>query len=414
MTVDPLADIPAPAEKRLALRVTPAAQRALRQGHPWLFDQAITGQSGDGWPGDLAVIFDDYRRFLAIGLYDPTSPIRVRVLHHGAPRIIDRAWLSERIAAAAAGRASLPASGTTGYRLVHGENDGLGGLVIDRYEDTLVVKLYSPAWVPRLRELRAVLEDVSPAGCLVLRLSRDCLRWSEYLYGLADGAVLAGPPPAGPVWFSENGLRFEADVLRGQKTGFFLDQRDNRARVGRLAAGRRVLDVFACSGGFSLYAARGRAREVLSVDASAGALAAAERNFALNRRLPPVAAARHSVWVGDAFEALAELGGHEERFDLVVVDPPAFARQHSEVRGALHAYSRLTGLALSALAPHGTLVMASCSSRVSAPDFFDAVNRAAVQAGRPLAEIERTGHAVDHPVRFPEGAYLKCLFAIAP
>ena len=411
---DPLAHIPPPGRRRLALRVTPDARRNLLGGHPWLFERAIVRESGDGQPGDLAVIFDDRRRFVAIGLYDPTSPIRVRVLHHDAPEPIDRAWLRDRLAEAAAWRASLPETGTTGYRLVHGENDGLPGLVIDRYDDTLVVKLYSVAWVRWLAMLREILDEVCPSSRIVLRLSREVLRQPEHLYSLTDGAVLAGSRPEEPVLFSENGLRFEADVLHGQKTGFFLDQRDNRARVEKLAAGLRTLNIFAYSGGFSLYAARGGAPEVLSLDASAPALASAERNFALNRHLPPVAATRHTTLVADAFAALADLRGRGRRYDLLIVDPPAFAKQESEVEGALHAYRRLTELALGVLSPGGTLVMASCSSRVSPPAFFTAVNQAAVDAGRSLREIDRTGHLIDHPVRFPEGAYLKCLYATAP
>ena len=299
---DPLAQVPLPAERRLALRVTPAAQRTLRQGHPWLFDQAVTGQTGEGRPGDLAVVFDGHRRFLAIGLYDPTSPVRVRVLGHGSPVAIDFAWLTGKLSAAIAWRATLPESATTGYRLVHGENDGLPGLVIDRYAATLVVKLYSLAWVPRLAGLRATLAEVFPSERLVLRLSRELVSRPEHLYGLTDGLTIAGTPPEGPVPFTENGLRFAADVVRGQKTGFFFDQRDNRARVERLAAGRSTLNVFAYSGGFSLYAARGGAPEVVSLDSSAPALADAERNFALNRDVPAVAAARHSVLVDDAFD----------------------------------------------------------------------------------------------------------------
>jgi 23S rRNA (cytosine1962-C5)-methyltransferase len=411
---DPLAPVPPPSQRRLALRVTDEGRRALRSGHPWLFDRAITGESGGGKPGDLAVIFDERRHFLAIGLYDPTSPIRVRVLHHGAPEPIDRGWLRSRLSEAVVWRASLPETGTTGYRLVHGENDGLPGLVIDRYDATLVVKLYTLAWVPWLAMLRDVLDEVCPASCAVLRLSRELQHRPEHLYDLSDAAVLAGPRRTGPVLFSENGLRFEADVLHGQKTGFFLDQRDNRARVGKLAGGLRTLNVFAYSGGFSLYAARGGAPEVLSLDASAPALASAERNFALNRRLPPVAACRHTLLVADAFAALSDLHQRGQRFDLVIVDPPAFAKQEREVGGALQAYGRLTALALGVLQPGGTLVMSSCSSRVSAPAFFRAVNQAALDARRPLVEIDRTGHPIDHPVRFPEGEYLKCLFATAP
>ncbi len=435
MPSDPLAHIPPPSPKRLALRVTPEAQRAIRQGHPWVFRQSVVSQSGEGRPGDLAVIFDDYRRFMAIGLYDPTSPIRVRVLQHGEPAAIDRAWFAGRLAAAADWRASLPESGTTGYRLVHGENDGLPGLVVDRYAETLVLKLYTLAWGPHLADLVAALTaepgdrtrtsaenadtDAVPTGSktpvtrLVLRLSRELARQPEQLYGLTDGLTLAGAPPEGPIAFSENGLRFEADVLHGQKTGFFFDQRDNRARVETLSAGRRVLNVFAYSGGFSLYAARGGAAEILSIDASAPALAAAERNFALNQDVPAVRAARHRVLVADAFDALAELAGRGERFDLVIVDPPALAKQAAEIPAALTTYGRLTALALAVLAPGGTLVSASCSSRISAPAFFRAVNQAAAHAGRPLTEIDRTGHAIDHPVRFPEGAYLKCLYATA-
>jgi 23S rRNA (cytosine1962-C5)-methyltransferase len=200
-------------------------------------------------------------------------------------------------------------------------------------------------------------------------------------------------------------------VLHGQKTGFFLDQRENRARVEGLAAGKETLNVFAYTGGFSLYAARGGASSVVSLDISAPALAAARRNFDLNRALPGVAAARHELLVEDAFSALARLARDGRRFDLVIVDPPAFAKQQSEIPAALRSYERLAGLALGVLRPGGTLVMASCSSRVGAEDFFAAVRRGAARAGRPLKEFAHTGHPVDHPVSFAEGAYLKCLYA---
>lgn len=410
---DLLAIIPAPAERRLALRVTPAAQHALRTGHPWVFDQAITEQKGTGAPGDLAVIFDDRRKFLAIGLWDPTSPLRVRVLQHREPTSIDEAWLRDRLEAATTLRRTLPAAGVTGYRLVHGENDGLPGLVVDRYDATLVLKLYTVAWIPRLRALLTVLAAVAPAANVVLRLSREVASQDAHLFGLADARVLAGEVAGGIAPFLENGLRFEADVLRGQKTGFFLDQRDNRAQVGRLAAGKRVLNVFAYSGGFSVYAAAGGAPEVVSLDVSEPALAAAERHLALNADRPAVRAARHTILVADAFDALGELHRQKRRFDLVVVDPPSFAKRESEVSVALQAYARLTGLALGVLAKGGLLVQASCSSRVSADAFVETVQRAAARAGRPLRAVTRTGHALDHPIGFPAGAYLKCLYATA-
>jgi len=409
--VEALRHLPSPAEPHIALRVTPAGERALRRGHPWLFDGAIRRQSRVGVPGDLAVAFDDRGRFLAVGLWDPGSPIRVKVLQYGEPAPIGEEWFRERLSAAIDVRAPLAGTDTTGYRLVHGENDRLPGLVVDRYESTLVVKVYTAAWVPHLRDVLEALAAVQPCERLVLRLGRAAQERPEWLHGLSDGQVLWGPPLTGPVGFRENGLRFEADVVRGQKTGFFFDQRDNRARVERLSEGRRVLNAFAYTGGFAVYAGRGGARSALSMDSSAPALEAARRNLALNADVPGVAAMAHEVLVDDAFAALDRLAWQGRRFDLAVVDPPAFANREEQVPAALAAYERLTRLALVVLDPGGVLVMCSCSSRVSAEGFFRHVQRAAEQAGRPLREIERTGHPLDHPVGFPEGAYLKCLFA---
>jgi 23S rRNA (cytosine1962-C5)-methyltransferase len=408
-----LPEIPGPADRRIAVHVTPEAERALRHGHPWLFDQAIRRQSHKGLAGDLAVVFDRKRDFLAVGLYDPHSTIRVRILHHGKPATIDRDWFRAKLAAAAQVRAPLLDGTTTGYRLVHGENDALPGLVIDRYEQTLVLKLYTFAWLPHLRDVLSALADVIPAERLILRLGRAMLEQPQGLYGLHDGEILCGPTLDGPVLFWENGLCFEVDPVRGQKTGFFLDQRDNRARVEKLTGGKEVLNVFAYTGGFSVYAARGGARSVVSVDLSAAALEAAARNMAHNAHIPAVAVAAHEMVADDAFEALARLGETGRRFDLVIIDPPAFAQKQEQVAQALSAYKRLTRLGLGVLGPGGVLVQASCSSKVEAETFFEAIHRAAVQAGRPLREIERTGHPLDHPVTFKEGAYLKCLFAIA-
>ncbi len=408
-----LSHIPKPAARRIAVHTTPRAERALRRGHPWLFERAIRQQSHDGAPGDLAVVFDRRRSFLAVGLYDPHSMIRVRVLQHREPATIDRDWFRDRLATAAQLRAPLiegpPEATTTGYRLVHGENDSLPGLVVDRYEETLVLKLYTLAWIPHLRDVLSALADVAPAERLVLRLGRAMLEQPQYLYGLNDGAILSGPELDGPILFWENGLCFEVDPIRGQKTGFFLDQRDNRARVEKLASGKTVLNVFAYTGGFSVYAARGGARSIVSIDTSTPALGAATRNLTHNQYTLP-----HEVIAEDAFEAMARMGRKGRRFDLVIVDPPSFAQKRAQAAQALSAYKRLTHLSLGVLQPRGTLVQASCSSQVDAETFFEAVHQAAAQAGHPLSEIERTGHALDHPITFREGAYLKCLFAVAP
>ena len=406
-----LTDLPEPAERNMAVRVAPAGERALRRRHPWLFERAIRDQSYPGKPGDLAVAFDAKERFLAAGLYDPRSPIRIKVLQHGAPARIDEGWFRARLAAAAERRAPLTNTDTTGYRLVHGENDGVPGLVVDRYSGTLVLKMYTSAWISHLRRLLPALEEVQPFERLVLRLGRTLEAYPEDLYGLSDGQVLWGPETDGPVPFLENALHFEANVIRGQKTGFFFDQRDNRARVERLAHARSVLNVFSYTGGFSIYAARGGASSLLSVDVSIPALEAAERHFSLNRDHPCVASAQHSTLAGDAFAVLENLASDGRRFDLVVIDPPSFAQSQAQVPGALAAYGRLTTLGLGVLAPEGTLVMSSCSSRVSADAFYERVLDAAAGAGRTLREIARTGHPLDHPIGFPEGAYLKCLFA---
>ncbi|HBX70804.1 MAG TPA: hypothetical protein DEH25_15845 [Chloroflexi bacterium] len=403
--------IPAPSERRIALRVSANAERALRRGHPWLFAEAITQQNQAGAPGDLAVIFNSQRKFLAVGLYDPTSPIRVRVLHHHTPATIGPEWFAMKIGAAAQIRAAL-LTNTNGYRLIHGENDGLPGLVSDRYAQSLVVKIYSPAWIPHLPMIVPILQDLLTPERIILRLGREVARQPQFLYQLKDGSVISGIELQGPVLFLENGITFEADLLRGQKTGFFLDQRDNRARVEKISKNKRVLNVFAYTGGFSLYAARGGADEVVSLDISQPALEAAEQNFERNRVHPAVAACQHKIMTGDAFELLQNMAQAEEKFDLVIIDPPSFAKNQAESKKALAAYRQLTRLGLAILQPGGTLVQASCSSRVSEEEFFSAVLQTARQAGRPLKEIERTGHALDHPVGFPEGAYLKCLFAV--
>lgn len=409
-----LDQLPEPAPKRIALHVTPAGERALRAQHPWLFADSITRQSHDGAPGDLAVAFDSRRRFLAIGLYDPESPIRLRVLRHASPALIDEVWFHERLARAVQHRTPLIADkSTTAYRLVHGENDGLPGLVVDRYAGTLVLKLYTAAWLPHLRYVLPALGKLAAPKRVVLRLSRHLRQQPQHLHGLRGGDVLVGPPLDGPVDFLENGLRFTADVVAGQKTGFFLDQRDNRARVEALVAGATVLNVFAYTGGFSLYAARGGATRVTSLDLSEPALAAAVDHFALNAEIPAVAATAHELLAGDAFDLLGQLAAAERRYDVVILDPPSFASSQATVPRALSAYARLTSLGLGVLRPGGTLVAASCSSRVPANDFFATVHEAAQAAGRPLRELQRTFHPLDHPITFAEGAYLKCLFAQA-
>jgi 23S rRNA (cytosine1962-C5)-methyltransferase len=354
------------------------------------------------------VIFDEKRRFLGIGLYDPVSPIRVRIMQSRQPARINADWFRDKLDQASRIRTWLKKTSTTGYRLVHGENDGLPGLILDRYADTLVIKLYTPAWVPHLKEFCAALTQISSAEHLILRLNRSTNRQTGLLYGLDDGMPLTLQTPPNPVLFKENGLTFEADPIHGQKTGFFLDQRENRARVEKLSKGRSILNLFAYTGGFSVYAARGGAKEVVSVDVSLPALEAAVRNMAHNG----LTDVRHETMADDAFDILARMKSQNRLFDMVIIDPPMFAQSEKQIIAALSAYRKLTRFGLSILRKDGILVQASCSSRVDAESFFESIYKTAGESGRHLTEIERTGHAFDHPIGFNEGAYLKCLFAV--
>jgi 23S rRNA (cytosine1962-C5)-methyltransferase len=390
-----------PGKPSLRLRVTAVAETIVRGGHPWLFANSVRDQNREGQTGELAVIFDRKDRFLAIGLFDADSAIRVRILHTGKPCAIEHEWWQKRAADALNRRTGLFDSQTIGYRLINGESDGWPGLVLDRYGDTAVVKIYTSAWLPRLEEIADLLAGKSR---LVLRLSRNIQEFAAEHFGLADGRVLRGAPLDGPVVFLENGLRFEADVVLGQKTGFFLDQRENRREVARLAAGRHVLNLFSYTGGFSLYAASGGAVSVLSLDISEHALAGARRNFALNQDRPEVSRCRHETIQADAFAWLRNTP--EKRFDMIVLDPPSLARRESERAEAIGAYGRLIEAALKRLNKDGILVAASCSAHVSAAEFFGVAR----QFNSETEELRTTGHAADHPAPFPEAEYLKCIY----
>ena len=406
-----LGKLPVPSDKNIAVRVKPAAERAIKQGHPWVYEEAITNQSHLGNAGDLAVVYDKAKNnFLAVGLYDPFSPIRIKILQRETPQRINQAWFVDKLQAAAARRQALIEEGSTGYRLVHGESDGLPSLVIDRYGETLVLKLYTIGWVPYLNTLIAALKHAIKFDRLVLRLSR-ALKTERHniarLSGLKDGQILLGDEIDAPLRFIENGLSFAADVQKGHKTGFFFDQRDNREKVRGLAKDRRVLDVFAYSGGFTVYALAGGAKSVAALDISEPALAALKANVEINNfdneRVDAIEA--------DVFAGMQEMIERKRQFNLVIVDPPALANSRANLQKAVGAYRRLLEMALALLDEDGILLMASCSSRITAEMFDNLVTKSASSAGYELEIFERTGHALDHPIGFPEAEYLKAVFA---
>lgn len=393
---------------RLRLRVTRSAESSLRRGHPWLFADSVAAQNRPGTAGELGAVFDHKDEFLAIGLYDPASPIALRILHAGKPRIIDEAWWNVRWKETIARRDGLFDELTTGYRCVNGESDGWPGLVLDRYGETFAMKIYSAAWFPWLDRIRALLSQSFPTARLVLRLSRNIQSGQSAPGAPVDGQTLVGEPPAGPVIFRESGLSFEADVLRGQKTGFFLDQRENRRAVEKLAPGREVLNAFSFSGGFSLYAARGGAKRVDSLDLSAHALDSARRNFVLNASDPRLVSTVHRMIQADAFGWLAE--ARPSQYDLVILDPPSMAPRQSARDSAFGAYTNLVQQGVRLLRPGGILVAASCSAHVTAEEFSALVVQTARLANSRAAQFLVTGHAPDHPATFKEAHYLKCVY----
>lgn len=398
---------------RLKAKISPAAERQARRGHPWIYSDSISKTNREGRTGEIAFLYDHHDRFLGLGLYDAHSPIRIRMLHTGKPVQINEEWWAARLEVSLSKRAGLFQPTTNAWRWVHGENDGWPGWVLDRYDSILVLKIYTAAWLPWLDSLLPLLQKRLLPTAVVLRLSRNISAQAGEA-GLSDGAVLAGSlePGHGTVPFLENGLEFEADVVRGQKTGFFLDQRDNRSIVESLAAGRSVLNVFSYSGGFSLYAARGGAREVTSLDMSAQALESARRNFARNlgRAIPRTIP---SEWIrADAFAWLGSPGA--TAYDLIVLDPPALAKRADDRATALQSYRQLAQQAWKRLRPGGILAAASCSAQVPAEDFFHQVQSATSLGGSRGQVIRTTGQPADHPATFPEAAYLKCIYLLKP
>jgi 23S rRNA (cytosine1962-C5)-methyltransferase len=305
-------------------------------------------------------------------------------------------------------RRSLFDAQTTGFRLINGESDGWPGLVLDRYDQILVLKIYTAAWLPWLDTVVHAIHAQLPSERIVLRLSRNIEQFAAEHCARQDGQVLLGAPLSGPVNFVETGLSFEADVQRAQKTGFFLDQRENRRRIETLARGHSVLNAFSFSAGFSVYAARGGARSVLDLDISPHALASAERNFALNRHDPAVSACRQERLQADAFEWLE--GNRSVKYGLIILDPPSLARRETERAGAIQAYARLTSLGIRHLAPGGILLACSCSAHVSETEFFGAVRSAAARHKAGYSEIGVAGQPPDHPATFLEAKYLKAIY----
>jgi 23S rRNA (cytosine1962-C5)-methyltransferase len=378
----------------------PRKARPFFAGHPWVFAGSIARTAGDPGPGDEVRVLGHEGQFVARGLFNPASAIRVR-LYRWEDAPLDDAFWRGRVAEAVRLRTQvLRLDGPC--RLVFSEGDRLSGLTVDRYDCWLVVQFTSRALYER-REvlLKALEEHARPIGML-LRVERG-LAAKE---GLEDTpGVLQGTPPEGPIEVIEEGLSWEVDLTAGQKTGSYLDQRDNRRAVATYARGRRMLDLFCYTGGFSLVALRhGEAAESVGVDSSARAIDVARRNAERNG----MSSARFEV--GDVGATLDRLRAAGERFGLVVVDPPKFARDASGLDEALKGYVRLNRAAVDVLAPDGVLATCSCSGLVDRAMFAEVLGRVAELSGRPIQILEMRGQAADHPVSASclETDYLKC------
>jgi 23S rRNA (cytosine1962-C5)-methyltransferase len=398
----------------------PGKERSLFKRHPWLFDTAVARLDGHARPGDTVTIQAADGRPLAKAAYSPHSKIRARVWSFDLATTIDHAFFKRRVAAAVARRAHLPElAGQQGLRLIHAESDGLPGIIADQYGDTVVVQLTSAG----AEKWRAAIVDAlqKATGCArIYERSDSEVRGLEGLEPVTGWLRDTPLPPGGggagggaggegePLIIAEHGVLYAVDIVNGHKTGFYLDQRDNRRMLAALSPGKRVLNCFCYTGGFSLQALAGGAASVLSIDSSQPALQQAAANLALNPQLP----ADHAEWrCANVFEELRRLKAAGETFDLIVLDPPKFAPSASHAERASRAYKDINLLGCKLLSPGGLLMTYSCSGGVGLDLFQKIVAAAACDAGRTARIVKRLQGSADHPVdlAFPEGEYLKGL-----
>ena len=394
--------VPVPAASpRLVLK--PGREKSLRHRHPWIFSGAIARVEGDPASGDTIAVVASDGAFLAWAAFSAESQIRARVWSFDAHDTIDEAFLQARLAASIARRSRLLGEGDA-MRLVHGESDGLPGLVADRFGQTVVVQLLSAGaerWRDFWPKAFAALDDTS---CVYERSDVEV----RSLEGLPPRAgVLAGTAPA-RARIVEDGIAYDVDIAHGQKTGFYLDQRDNRMLAGRLSGDASVLNAFCYTGGFSLSALRGGAKHVVSLDTSEEALELARHNVGING----FDAARADWTAADVFSQLRKYRDQGRKFDLIVLDPPKFAPTEKHVPNAARAYKDINLWALKLLAPGGHLLTFSCSGAIG-PDLFQKIVAGAAADARADVQIRRhLGASLDHSVsiHFPEGEYLKGLW----
>ncbi len=386
-------------------RLAKGREKSLLRRHPWIFSNAVERLEGSPAPGDTVRVVDARGNVLGLGAWSPASQIRIRMWTFGAEEPeIEAAFFAGRIADAIARRTGEFADPAGGARLIYAENDGLPGLIVDRYAGHLVCQFLAAGVERWKREIVAALAERFPQSSIYERSDAD-VRAKE---GLAERTgVLHGDVPPPIVWIREGNYRIPVDIGRGHKTGAYLDQRDNRQRLGAMVQGAEVLNCFSYTGGFGLAALSGGAASVRNVDASADALALSAQAVVENG----LEAGRVEHVQGDVFALLRQYRDARRAFDVIVLDPPKFAESKAQVAGAARGYKDINLLACKLLRPGGLLFTFSCSGHMDADLFQKIVADAALDAGRDAAIVARLWQAADHPVRlaFPEGGYLKGL-----
>ncbi|MDD4912904.1 MAG: class I SAM-dependent rRNA methyltransferase [Sideroxydans sp.] len=379
-------------------------EKSLQRRHPWIFSGAIDSIDGAPKSGDTLPVRDDAGNFLAWAAYNADSQITARVWSWQEKDVIDANFFRAKIAGALEARRTLGISKQgDGMRIIHGESDGLPGLIVDKYGDVLVMQLGSAGPEHWRDTLADILQELLAPVCIYERSDSD----GRELEGLPKrNGIVRGTLPQ-DIEVSENGLRFAVDAAEGQKTGYYLDQRDNRAFTGELAQDKDVLNCFCYTGGFSLYALRGGAKSVLSIDSSQEALELAQQNVTLNA----LDSSKAEWQCADVFEALRKLRDQNRKFDLIVLDPPKFAPTAAFAEKASRAYKDINLLGFKLLRPGGLLFTYSCSGGINDDLFQKIIAGAALDAGVDAQIVKKLHAAPDHPVllSFPEGAYLKGL-----
>ncbi len=390
------------------LLLKPGREKSLLRRHPWVFSGAVQQIQGNPTPGETITLRTAEGQFLARAAYSPNSQIRARVWTFDPQEEVDAEFFRRRIRSALEQRQSLNLSAVTdSLRLVHAESDNLTGLVVDRYGEVLVLQALTAGAEYWRETLADLLQEETGASVLYERSDADV----RELEGLAPRTgILRGSLPSPRLQMQEYGLKFWVDLANGHKTGFYLDQRANRPLVAELAQGRETLNCFSYSGGFSLHAARGGAKSVLSVDSSAEALALGQENAALNGLQ-----ANGLEWLeADVFVALRKFRDQNRSWDLIILDPPKFAPTAAQAEKAARGYKDINRLAFKLLRPGGFLVTFSCSGGIDAALFQKIVASAALDAGADAQIVGHLAQGGDHPVslHFPEGAYLKGLLCL--